>query len=90
MAGKVKDIIRNCKQATLLAVKREERLLTFPERIRLSVHLVFCDACKQFIQQSALINKAMKGFTGRLDNTPPYRLSEAAKEKLQQQIDRHN
>lgn len=88
MAGKAADIIRNCKKATLLSLKKEEQPLSFREQARLSIHLLFCNACKQFVRQSALINKAMKGFVKQQDSDPSYQLSAASREKLQQQIDR--
>lgn len=86
MASKIKHIIRNCKEATLLALQKEERKLTFKEQLKLKMHLMYCDACKQFIHQSAIINKAMQQAKDALMKHPPQKLSEASKAKIQQQI----
>lgn len=86
MASKIKHIIRNCKGATQLALQKEERKLTFKEQLELKLHLMYCDACKQFIHQSAIINKAMQQAKDVLMKHPPQKLSEASKANIQQQL----
>lgn len=86
MAGKIQPIIRNCKEATLLVLQKEERKLTFKEKFALKLHLMYCDACKQFIQQSSLINKAMKQAKEAMLQHPPQQLPQATKDKIQQQL----
>ncbi len=83
----LKNIIRNCKQATLISLKKEEGKITIADRIKLSIHLLFCDACKRFIKQSGLINKAMQQLHQKLHQYPPHTLSKETKEKMQQQVD---
>ena len=87
MAEELKNIIRNCKEATLISLKKEQGKITIKERIKLSIHLLYCDACKQFIKQSAIINKAMKQIHQKLHQHPTHTLSAEAKEKLQRQLD---
>lgn len=87
MAGGLKNIIRNCKQATLISLKKEEGKITISERLKLSIHLLFCDACKRFIKQSGLVNNAMQQLHQKLYQHPPHTLSKEAKEKMQQQVD---
>lgn len=86
MVNGVKNIVRNCKEATLIALKKEEGKISFKERIQLAIHLMYCDACKQFIKQSAIINKAMKQLHQKLHTHPSHILSTEAKEKMQQQL----
>lgn len=86
MASKFKNTIRNCKAATLLALQKEERKLTFKEKFKLKLHLMYCDACKQFIHQSAIINKAMQQAKETMMKHPPQQLSEASRANIQQQL----
>jgi hypothetical protein len=86
MATQIKHIIRNCKAATQLALQKEERKLTLKEELKLKLHLVFCDACKQFIQQSVIINKAMQQAKDAFMKHPTQQLSDASKAKIQQQL----
>lgn len=86
MAGGLKNIIHNCKTATLISLKKEDGPITVNERARLFIHLLFCDACKQFIKQSALINKLLKRLNNSLPADPPHKLSSETKEKIQQQL----
>ncbi len=90
MAEGVKDILRNCKQATLVALKKEEGKSTLGERARLFVHLLFCDACKQFIKQSALINKAMQRLYSQMHKDPTYQLSPEARQRIQEKLDKQS
>lgn len=86
MALKIKHTIRNCKAATLLALQKEERKLTFKEQLKLKLHLMYCDACKQFIHQSAIINKVMQQAKEAMTKHPPQQISEARKAIIQQQL----
>lgn len=87
MTDGLKNIVRNCKEATQIALKKEEGKISYKERIQLAIHLMYCDACKQFIKQSAIINKAMKQLQQKLNTHPTHTLSTEAKEKMQQQLD---
>jgi len=87
MAGALKNIIYNCKAATLMSLKKEDGVITAKERFGLFIHLLFCDACKQFVKQSAIINQLMHQFANSLSAHPPHKLSAESKEKLQQQLD---
>jgi predicted anti-sigma-YlaC factor YlaD len=86
MAKGLKNIIHNCKEATKLSLKREEQRLSVKERMQLRIHLLFCDACKNFVKQSALINTAFKSFKERIKQVPPEELPAAAKERMQARL----
>jgi len=85
-----KKIVFNCKQATQLALKREERKLSIMESIRLSYHLFYCGPCRKFIKQSRLINRIGKELAQTIFNRPRFPLSEERKQSIQQQIDSLN
>ena len=80
----LKNIIHNCKQATLLSLKKEEQQLSFKEHFQLGIHLLFCDACKQFIKQSQLINKAVRGLFQQGPVKP--QLTAASKEEMNRKL----
>lgn len=84
--GFLKKTMYNCKQATLLALQKQQGHLSVAGRFKLSYHLLFCNACKQFVKQSALIDKAMQDYKQQ-DRPVSHSLSSSQKESLQQQID---
>jgi hypothetical protein len=86
MAKGLKNIIHNCKEATKLSLKREEQGLSLKERMQLRIHLFFCDACKNFVKQSALINIAVKNLKERINQPPGQQLSAPAKERMQARL----
>ncbi len=86
MAGKIQHIIHNCKEATHLSLQKEERALSIKETFQLRLHLMYCDACKQFIKQSAIINKAMLQIKDAILQHPPQKLSQEVKDNIQQQL----
>jgi hypothetical protein len=68
----------NCKQATLLSIKKEEGKITPVERLKLWYHLLYCDPCRRFIYQWSVLTK--KKFT-------LISMSDQAKKRIQQKID---
>lgn len=82
-----KKTILDCKQATLLALKKEAGTISLPERAKLFYHLLYCVYCRRFVKQSAIINDIGKGIANSIFTHPPHTLSAAAKETMQQQID---
>ena len=53
-----------CKEATRLISEGMDRRLSFPERIRLRLHVGICDACTRFTSQVAFLRRALKVFPG--------------------------
>jgi hypothetical protein len=82
-----KKTVFNCKQATLLSLKKDEGKISFPERIKLLYHLLYCGICRRFIRQSHLLNTLTKGQEETLLEEPPYTLSPESRENIQRQID---
>lgn len=82
-----KKTVFDCKQATLLSLKKEEGKITIPERVKLFYHLLYCVYCRRFVKQSSVINHIGKGVVNSIFTDPPHTLSEKAKENMQQQID---
>ena len=81
-----KKIVFDCKQATLLSLKRNEGTITFVERLKLSYHLLYCSPCRKFMEQSAEIDQIGRKVDQGLSLRPPFSLSERAKGGIQQQI----
>ncbi|HEY4800800.1 MAG TPA: zf-HC2 domain-containing protein [Bacteroidia bacterium] len=66
----LKSMMVSCREATFLISKREERKLSFGERIHLAMHLSMCEFCKAFEKQSAFIGKQAKNFISVENLTP--------------------
>ncbi len=83
--SELKKIIYNCRHATYLIEKRQEKPLTLKERVQLFIHLRGCSICRLFVQQSRTINLAMKGlFSQRAERT--HTLDDAFKREMQERI----
>lgn len=82
-----KKTVFNCKQATLLSLKKEEGTISVKERIKLYYHLLYCKYCRFFAKQSSLINNQGTSLRNSLFSDPPHLLSAEKKETIQQQID---
>ena len=82
-----KKTVFDCKQATLLSLKKEEGKASILERVKLFYHLLYCIYCRRFIKQSAIINHIGKGVVNSIFTHPPHTLSATIKEDIQQQID---
>lgn len=49
-----------CTQATFLISKREKHALPFREKFQLLIHLMICEFCRRFLEQTRIISKAAK------------------------------
>lgn len=82
-----KKTIFDCKQATLLSIKKEQGAITFPERIKLRYHLLFCDPCRRFIDQSKKIDDAGRALDQQMLAHPPFRLSDDTRERMKKIVE---
>ncbi len=77
----LRKVMYNCREATLLIVKREQGKISLFERFRLYYHLLHCGVCRSFQTQSMVINRLTARIARSLDNDPPYKLSETTAQR---------
>lgn len=53
-------ILVTCKEVHRLTSERLDRRLTPSERLRVRLHLLVCDACRNFTRQMRLMREAMR------------------------------
>jgi predicted anti-sigma-YlaC factor YlaD len=51
-----------CKEATCVMSLKQDRSLSFPERLSLRMHLLMCGACRECDKQFTLLHQAGKRF----------------------------
>jgi hypothetical protein len=71
--------VYNCRQATLLSIKKEEGKITLVESLKLRYHLLFCDPCRRFIEQWSTINMRNAGST----RSVPFKLPDEARSRIE-------
>ncbi len=54
-----------CKETTALISQQLDRTLSLWERCALHIHLLVCDACRNFVRQSAFIRRALRRLAER-------------------------
>ncbi len=70
MKNKIKNrSIHSCKKATELIERREDFPLSTIEKLKLKMHLLMCNKCHSYAEESALINKMLK-------DIPPAQITE--------------
>jgi len=84
-----KSVLYDCKQATLLSIKKDQGRISFLERIKLSYHLLYCDPCRNFIAQSHQIDHAGKKLENLLASRPPFSLPLNTRDRIQKEIDKY-
>ncbi len=52
----------NCHDATFLMSQRQERTLSFSERMKLRLHMTMCRGCANFDRQLAGLGQAARAF----------------------------
>ena len=51
--------LRSCRDISALVLAREDRHLSFPERLAVRVHFMICKACPRFEQQVRAMRDAL-------------------------------
>lgn len=74
-------IMITCRQATLFSLKKEERKISFLDRVKLAVHLIICEFCRLFEQQNKVLSHQAKHLHTDVS------LSEAEKEEMERRIE---
>ncbi len=82
-----RKIVFNCKQATLLSLKKEEGKASLKERVALWYHLLYCDSCRRFVVQSKKMDKFLSDIKNQEKQQPANQLPDDVKKRLQDQID---
>jgi hypothetical protein len=54
----------NCKQTTQLLSEKQDRPLSFRERVALRLHLMMCSGCTNYDRQMEFIRKACRRIGG--------------------------
>lgn len=82
----INRINAHCKEATMLSVQKEQGDLSWPQSIKLWVHLLYCESCRRFVKQSAVITSALKEYNTTTTQNPHHRLSVDVKELMKKKI----
>ena len=56
----------SCKDVSAMVSRSMEENLSFRERMKVRIHLLFCDACSRFERQARFMDRAMKEYCGRM------------------------
>ena len=56
-------LLITCKEATNFISQREEKKLSFMEKIQLLIHLIICEFCKLFYKQNQIIINRVKNLS---------------------------
>lgn len=77
----------NCKDASHLISRRQERPLSAGERWALRVHLWMCVNCRRFAVQIDLLRRAMRELSARLEDAEyGPELSSEARERIRKAL----
>ncbi len=78
----------NCKEVTLLASESLDRKLTLKERIGLQFHLLMCNLCTRYVRQLKFMHQASSGMDGNHVKGSGAQLSETARDRILNRLDR--
>ncbi len=60
----------SCREVTRLVSERQDRTLSFGERIALRLHLVICEGCRNAAEQIEFLRRAMSRLAAHGDQEP--------------------
>ncbi|QLB15099.1 hypothetical protein A6B39_06345 [Mannheimia granulomatis] len=59
----------NCKETTELISLSCEQKLNFKQQLKLKIHLMICPRCRGFARNAQKVDKLMKAFSSRTENS---------------------
>ncbi len=60
--------LRSCRDISALLLAREDRSLSWPERMAIRIHFLMCKACPRFEQQILTMRSALDLWRGYRDD----------------------
>ena len=82
-------IMLDCEKATLYATKSEFQSLGCVRRVQLKIHLVTCEFCRSFVQQSKIITKQLHVMKDIDPENLELHLTQKQKEDLRETVESH-
>ena len=80
----------NCREVTQLASEALDRKLSLKERIGLQFHLMMCKFCTRYVRQLKFMHHACSGMDENHVKGSGARLSEIARDRIRNQLDRRS
>lgn len=87
MKGLMSTMMLSCKKATELVEKKAVVELAFTENIQLKMHMMVCSACKQYENQSKIIDLVLEQINKKNDGKQE--LSQDVKTKIILEIEKN-
>jgi len=78
----------NCKRTSVLVSQSLDRPLTWRERWAVRLHLLICVYCRRFAQQLQWMRRAMQGWQQQVAEDSEVALSQDARDRITQQLDK--
>ena len=75
-----------CKQASQLISRSLDHPLSWSERLQLKLHLVICDACRQFRQHINLLHVAVQRIRSATENDSSIQLAPEVKDRIMHKV----
>jgi len=72
-------IFVNCEEANHFCDKNQYKEATFWEKIKLSIHLVYCKACRKYSTNNTKLTKLVK-------NPKVISIDQSAKDRMEEQL----
>ena len=83
--NKKKRVFLSCDEATLICDKKQYKEASLWEKIRLTVHLAYCKACRKYSAKNNKLTKIIKDPTVNCMNISE---KEAMKERFKKELSR--
>jgi predicted anti-sigma-YlaC factor YlaD len=79
-------IVHGCEDVSMLIVRSSDEVLSLPEKALVQSHLLFCKCCKNFIKESAAIDKSLAAYFQNMQTLPQHKLSDEKKREMEAQL----
>ena len=77
-----------CAEMSRLASRALDEAPSLGTRLTMRLHFLICVWCERYVRHVKFLQRAAAGYDERIDEVPPYRLSEEAKRRMIERLRR--
>ena len=75
-----------CREVTRLVSRSMQAKLSWPQRLRMRIHLLYCVWCRRYATQIQFLRKATGELANETDDSPKAKLSPEAKHQIRARL----
>lgn len=79
-------ILNNCAEVSYHSLQKNEVQFSLRQRLEMKIHITFCKCCRNFIKQSNILDRKLKLYKDKMQQSSDVKAPKLLKDKLEKII----